>query len=149
MTLRKLCLALLTSTALFGATTAFADDDDDDDRKKDRHHRHGKHSRNEVHFHHHHHYHYLPSGALIERPGPPPLAHRDPVPAPSAKPGFPRESDSDRASAKGRQREILQKELAIEEQLLATARVAGASEAIELHGRNIAALRRELNNLER
>src|SRR5438445_11376854 len=41
--------------------------------------------------------------------------------ASSARSGFPRESASDRANAKERQREILEKELATEQQLLARA----------------------------
>src|SRR5882672_12375650 len=51
-------------------------------------------------------------------------AQQIPVQRPSAsnsRSGFPRESASDRANAKERQREILEKELATEQQLLAKA----------------------------
>ena len=95
-----------------------------------------------------------------------------PVPKPQARPGFPRESSTDRANAKGRQREILEKELAAEEVDLARARqalieqesVRGGDERnyarvlerlqpyrdrVETHEKNIEALRRELSNLDR
>ncbi len=147
MTLKAICLAVLAGTAFFASTATLADDDDDDDHRKDRYYRHGKHSRKEVHFHHY--YFYLPSGAVIERPGPPPFAYRDPLPAPGVKPGFPRESAAERAAAKERQRAILEKELAAEEQLLAQARRDGTADGIGLHERNIAALRRELANIDR
>ncbi|MGA7986230.1 MAG: hypothetical protein WCA01_13705 [Burkholderiales bacterium] len=87
-------------------------------------------------------------------------------------PGFPRESSAARASAKERQREILEKELAREQDMLEKAQKAlEAQEAVrfgdernyarvlarlqpykdnvELHQKNIEALRRELNNLYR
>lgn len=91
----------------------------------------------------------------------------------AATPGsFPKESAADRASAKGRQREILEKELATEEQLLAKARKQLAEQeaartgdernyarvlerlqpykdSVETHEKNVAALRRELANLNR
>jgi hypothetical protein len=96
--------------------------------------------------------------------------------APSQRPrasnpsSFPRESAAERASAKGRQRDILEKELVAERQALAKARqdlaeqesVRGGDERnyarveqrlqplkdnVELHEKNIEALRRELNNL--
>jgi hypothetical protein len=85
---------------------------------------------------------------------------------------FPRESSADRASAKGRQREILEKELASEESALTKARQALAEqeavrsgdernyarveerlkpykESVETHQKNIEALRREIANLNR
>ena len=94
-----------------------------------------------------------------------------PVPAPRAG-GFPRESASDRAVAKGRQRDILEQELAKEEGLLAKARQSlSEQEAIrngdernyarvlerlqpfkddvDLHQKNIEALKRELGNSSR
>ena len=94
------------------------------------------------------------------------------VPKPQARPSFPRESSTDRANAKGRQREILEKELAAEEVDLARARqalmeqesVRGGDERnyarvlerlqpykdrVETHEKNIEALRRELSNLDR
>ncbi len=96
------------------------------------------------------------------------------VPAPpkrAAKPqGYPEESSSDRASAKERQREILEKELAREESMLADAqkaldaqqsvrygnehnyarvleRLQPFKDNVELHQKNVEALRRELANL--
>jgi hypothetical protein len=91
----------------------------------------------------------------------------------SARPGnFPRESSADRASAKGRQREILEQELAQEQQALSTAMQALAQqeavrsgdernyarvqerlqpyqETVQNHQKNIEALQRELANLSR
>jgi hypothetical protein len=98
-----------------------------------------------------------------------------PVPAPVPAPrsgAFPRESASDRAVAKGRQRDILEQELAREEGLLAKARQSlSEQEAIrngdernyarvierlqpfkddvDLHQKNIEALKRELGNSSR
>lgn len=86
--------------------------------------------------------------------------------------GFPKESPSQRANARERQREVLQKELAIEEQDLQKARQELAEQetirtgdernyarvqerlqkykdVIDTHEKNIAALRRELGNLGR
>ena len=97
------------------------------------------------------------------------------VPAPPARkisPGFPKESASERSNAKGRQREILEKELASEQQLLAKAqkdladqeairtgdernyarvleRLQPYKDSVETHQKNIEALRRELSNLSR
>lgn len=97
-----------------------------------------------------------------------------PAPKPAARaPGnFPKETAAERASAKGRQREILEKELATEMQDLAKARQALAEQEavrsgdernyarvlerlqpykdrIETHEKNIEALKRELGNLNR
>lgn len=98
------------------------------------------------------------------------------VPAPrnsDARPvprSFPKESSTDRASAKERQHEILQKELAREEGLLKKAqqdleaqqavrygdernyarvleRLQPYKDNVELHQKNVEALKRELNNL--
>jgi len=86
--------------------------------------------------------------------------------------GFPRESSDQRASAKDRQREILQKELATEQEALNRARQELAQaesireggernyarvqerlqplkESVETHEKNIQALQRELGNLNR
>ena len=91
-----------------------------------------------------------------------------PKPAPQT---FPKESPSSRASARERQREILEKELAREEGMLDKAQQAlGEQEAVrygnernyarvlerlqpykdnvELHQKNVEALKRELTNLE-
>ena len=99
------------------------------------------------------------------------------VPAPKPRPapgaaGYPKETAAARAAAKERQREILEKELATEEALLAKAKQALAEQEsvrsgdernyarvlerlqpykdnVDLHTKNIEALRRELNNLYR
>jgi hypothetical protein len=95
------------------------------------------------------------------------------VPAPPARPAaFPKESPTQRASAKGRQRDILEKELASEQELLAKAqkdlaaqeairtgdernyarvleRLQPYKDSVETHQKNIEALRRELSNLGR
>ena len=71
---------------------------------------------------------------------------------------FPRETPAQAASAKGIQRQVLEKELATEQAALAKARedlaVPGAERAskalkdnIETHEKNIEALQRELSNL--
>ena len=83
--------------------------------------------------------------------------------------GFPKESATERASAKGRQREILEQELVTEQKLLAQAKqklaeqeaVRGGDErnysrvlerlqpfrdTVEVHEKNVEALRRELSN---
>jgi len=89
---------------------------------------------------------------------------------PSARSNFPKESPQARASAKDRQREILEKELLAEQQLLAKAqkdlanqeairtgdernyakvleRLQPYKDNIDLHQKNIEALRRELGNV--
>jgi hypothetical protein len=95
-----------------------------------------------------------------------------PPPKPAASAAFPKESVADRASARGRQREILEKELAAEQADLAKARQALAEQEavrtgdernyakvlerlqpfkdrVETHEKNVEALRRELANLGR
>ena len=103
-------------------------------------------------------------------------AQQIPVHRPSASTSrsgsFPRESASDRANAKERQREILEKELTTEQQLLAKAqqdlteqesvrsgdernyarvleRLQPYKDSLEVHQKNVEALRRELSNLNR
>ena len=94
------------------------------------------------------------------------------VPAPPVRKAFPKETASDRASAKGRQRDILEKELTSEQQLLAKAqkdlvdqeairtgdernyarvleRLQPYKDSVETHEKNIETLRRELSNLNR
>jgi hypothetical protein len=94
------------------------------------------------------------------------------VPAPRKPATFPKETPSQRETAKGRQREILEKELASEEQLLAKAqkdlaeqesirtgdernyarvleRLQPFKDSVETHQKNIEALKRELANLSR
>ena len=93
-------------------------------------------------------------------------------PAAKTPAGFPRESGTERASARERQRQILEAELKSEEDQLAQARKALAEQDaarpgedrgnpkslerlqpyrdnIELHEKNLDALRRELSNLNR
>ena len=100
---------------------------------------------------------------------PPAVPKQQARPAPRS---FPRETDADRASAKGRQREILEKELAAEEADLAKAKQALAEQEsvrtgdernyakvlerlqpfkdrVETHEKNVEALKRELANLNR
>jgi hypothetical protein len=99
-------------------------------------------------------------------------AQKAPAPAAKSPPNFPKESASDRASAKGRQRDILEKELATEQKLLAEAqqklaqqeairtgdernyakvleRLQPYKDSVETHQKNVEALRRELSNLSR
>lgn len=112
-------------------------------------------------------------------PGLPPFAHREVrPPLPQAAPraygkspdAFPKESQRERALARQRQRDILEKELATEQGLLALARRELAEEQghpaqkggepsferlrpymdnVELHEKNVAALRSELAVLNR
>jgi uncharacterized membrane protein YqiK len=100
-------------------------------------------------------------------------ASKTPPPSRNARPGeFPKESATERASARERQREILERELVTEQSALAKARQDLAAQeavrtgeernyarvqerlqpykdSIETHEKNIEALRRELNNLYR
>jgi uncharacterized protein DUF4124 len=104
-------------------------------------------------------------------PAPPPPSR--PAATRIPRPGdFPKESASDRASARERQREILEQELASEQTALAKAkqelaaqeavrsgdernyarveeRLRPYKDTVETHEKNIEALRRELNNLYR
>lgn len=96
-----------------------------------------------------------------------------PAPKPKAAPGsFPKEDSQARASARERQREILEREVKQEESLLAQAReeleqqesvrygdernyarvlerLQKYKDAVELHQKNLESLRRELTNLYR
>ena len=94
------------------------------------------------------------------------------APPPKQGKGFPRESAADRANAKGKQREILQQELASEESSLAKAkeelaeqesvragdernyarvleRLQPFKDRVETHEKNVEALKRELANQNR
>jgi len=92
--------------------------------------------------------------------------------APASSSGFPRETTEQRASARERQREVLEKELTTEQSALAKAkqdlaaqeairtgdernyarvqeRLQPYKDSVETHEKNIEALRRELSNLYR
>ncbi len=100
------------------------------------------------------------------------------VPAPAAKPGaksppgFPKESATDRVASRAKQKEIIEKELGQEESMLVDARKKLAEQeairsgnesnyakvlerlrpyqdTVEVHEKNVAALKRELTNLSR
>ena len=102
-------------------------------------------------------------------PAPPPPQRPAP---PTARTGFPKETASERAAARERQREILEQELANEQAALAKSkqdlaaqeavrsgnernyarveeRLQPYKDTVETHEKNIEALRRELNNLYR
>ena len=99
-----------------------------------------------------------------------PAQKQPPVAAPASPSSFPRETPQARASAKERQRDILEKELSSEQQLLDQARkelaeqesTRGGDEknyarvlerlqpfkdSVDLHQKNIEALKRELSNI--
>ena len=105
----------------------------------------------------------------VAPPPPPPAPARQTKGSPRE---FPRESAGDRANAKGRQREILEKELASEQADLARARqelteqeavrtgdernyakllerLQPFKDRVETHEKNVEALRRELANIDR
>ena len=106
-------------------------------------------------------------------PAPPPQRPAPSAGRSNARSGeFPKESPADRASARDRQRDVLEKELASEQAALAKAkeelaaqeavrsgeernyarvqeRLQPYKDSIETHEKNIEALRRELNNLYR
>lgn len=142
--LQKFFMAVLAGAALLAAAPVVSHDDDDDDDWKER----------------RRYYHYERPPIVIYRDPPaPPRGYRDRPAAPSPQEpavktprSFPRESPADRAAAKERQRDILQKELAAEQALLDSARRERAEpskDSIETHERNIEALKRELSNLNR
>lgn len=173
MVIKKMWIAVLTGALIVAAPLAFADDHDED--RKERHHSHHKKKRAKNEVHHHHHYYYISRDGAIDGPL---VIHRDtPVPPdlhadrpaphaldrPIAKsgPAFPRESTAERSLARERQRSILERELVAEQELLDRARrtLADSSsnqerlqpsrDEVELHERNVATLRRELNNVQK
>jgi hypothetical protein len=114
----------------------------------------------------------LVSSHVNVAPVPPPAPAAGKSPAAKSPGSFPKESPEARASAKERQREILEKELSTEQGLLAQAkkelsqqesqrsgeeknfarvleRLQPYKDKIEVHEKNIQALRRELANLNR
>lgn len=108
----------------------------------------------------------------VAPPPPPPTRIARPPTGASRESAFPRESAAERDSAKGRQRDILEKELAAEQADLVKAKQALAEQEsvrtgdernyaralerlqpyrdrVETHEKNVEALRRELGNLNR
>jgi hypothetical protein len=185
MPLNMLWIALFAAALLAGGP-ALADDDDDDDWEERHHYGHkkkGKHRKNGKNEPRYYLYYYVPreTGApvMLDCPPPPPpaVARRPDTPSvPQAAPrafgtgpgAFPKESPQERSLAGERQREILEKELATEQELLAlakrdlaeqqatianddgnrsTARLRPYMDNVELHENNVAALRRELSRL--
>lgn len=154
MTTKKLVGALLVGTGMLASTSALAEpikvhhyyyaDDDDEDEDDDRDDWKGRRDHPEEKKRKHGDYRYERPPVVIYAPPPD-------SPKPRVNPGqsFPRESAADRAAAKERQREILEKELAAEQQLLAEARARLDEESGRHHEQNIQALRRELSNLKR
>jgi hypothetical protein len=71
-----------------------------------------------------------------------------PAPARDAR-NFPKETPAERVSAKGRQRDILEKELFSEQEALSKAQqgLQPYRDNVQTHEKNIEALRRELSNL--
>lgn len=185
MPLNVLWVTLFALTALLAGGPALADDDDDDweetyhygDKKKGK----GKDKKKGKNEPRYYIYYYVP-----REPGPPLMADCPPAPAfrpdmpsmPQAAPraygktpgAFPRESQRERSLAGERRREILEKELATEQELLALAKrelaeqaAGGAADGaavsperlrpymdnVELHEKNVSALRLELSRVHR
>jgi hypothetical protein len=176
---------LFAAAALLTGSPAIADEDDN---WHERHHRHKKkgkdkrkHKKDDPGYYI---FYYVPrhTGATAVAPEcpPPPLQdlsrRPDTAPMPQSEPrayakppdAFPKESPQQRALSGERQREILQKELATEQDLLELARrelreqqgriereggerstLRPYIDNVELHERNVAALRRELSRLNR
>lgn len=177
--------AMFAAAALLAASPAIADEDDEREERYQKHKKRGKdkgkHKKDDPGYYV---FSYIPrrTGATAVAPDCPPPPPQDlslrpdlapmPQPEPRAygKPpnAFPKESRQQRALAGERQREILEKELATEQDLLELARRELAeqqaridresgdrstlrpyTENVELHERNVAALRRELSQLHR
>lgn len=143
---KSICIVILASATSLAPASLYAhdDDDDDDDRKRSRQYK--KKIGREVDYSL---YCRCPSPASTAvEPGPT-------MPAPVRKPAarspesFPKETPTERASARERQVELLEKELVEEHALLSKAATAQAHEDVELHRKNVAAIRRELGNLYR
>ncbi len=143
--LKSSSIVILASAILLAPASLYAhDDDDDDDRKRTRHHK--KKIGREVDYSLYCHCPSPASPAVEAAPTMPPTVRKPVARGPDS---FPKETSTERASAKERQVELLEKELAEEHALLSKATTAQAHEDIELHGKNIAAIRRELGNLYR
>ena len=177
--------AMIAAAALLTGGPAMADADDDWDERYDYNHKKkGKAKRKHKDGPGYYVFYYVPRypGANAVAPDCPPPPHApfgqlpdtpsQPQPAPQAYAktprAFPKESRQERAQAGQRQREILEKELATEQDLLELARrELGEQQAridpeggdrsrlrpymdnVELHERNVAALRRELGHVGR
>lgn len=134
--LKKSCMVILVGASVLAPVYAHDDDDDDDDRKRTRHYRNdaGREADHML---------YCPcptpSASVVE----PPVA-LPPKPPARGPESFPKETPTEHASAKERQLELLEHELAEERRLLSKAMAANAEEDVRLHQKNIAALRREL-----
>lgn len=158
MNAKNLVVAMLAALGLVATPSAFAElikvhhyyvggDDDDDEADDDRYEwkerrdrrkgKKDKDARDDDRYYRH------------ERPASIYMAPETPKPRTELKRSFPRESAADLSAAKQRQRDILEKELAAEQQLLAEAKGRHDDENIRHHERNIEALRRELRNVER
>lgn len=139
--LKRTCIVILACTIALSPGALYADDDDDDDRKGSRHH--GKKVWPDADY-----ILYCPCAAPSA-----PAVERAPAPMPPGKSSarrpdhFPMETPTERASAKERQLDLLEKELEEERRLLARANAANAQDDIELHQKNIVAIRRELARL--
>lgn len=139
--LKRICIVILACTLALPPVALYADDDDDDDRKRSRHHR------KKV-------WHDADYVLYCPCPAPSAPAVKDaPAPMPPAKSSarrpddFPTETPTERASARERQLDLLEKELEEERRLLARANAANAQDDIQMHQRNIVAIRRELARL--
>lgn len=80
---------------------------------------------------------------LTTVPGVRPKSATTPSPA-----DFPRVDNDTQKKRDDARRKILEDELAAEEKLLADARRGSSQDAIDLHDRNVAALKKELSNLK-
>lgn len=157
MTVKSFVIAMLAGTALVAAPAAFAelikahhyyvvDDDDDDDGGEWAERRNRKKGKKDRDPNRYGYYRYeRPPGVIY---GPPPQIARPQPDSPSSR-SFPRESLQEHSAAKNRQRNLLEKELAAEQQLLADAKGRLDEQSAQHHERNIEALRRELRSLQR
>lgn len=143
---KKSVVVIIASVFLVAPVSAHADDDDDDDDRRRGHHYRKKLDRETDYTL------YCQCPASSSRAlepftsAAPALTRKPPARIPE---GFPKETPDERASAKQRQVELLEKELMHEQELLAKATAAQAHDDVQLHRRNVAAIRRELGHLYR
>lgn len=177
---RKFFMAFIAGVALVMAAPVLSheeDDEDEDDWREYRRDYDRKKRKHRDRYFPHFHYERPPMVIYREPPGLP-RRYRDRSATPPTKEpalkgpeGFPKESPADRAAARERQRDILEKEFAAEQTLLAQAKKELAErsarlgvnrpngeasedlqtykDSVETHERNIEALKRELKNLDR